>query len=302
MRTALVFPGQGSQREGMGAHWRSTAGWSLVREASETAGRDLEGLLLDADSRTLRATREAQAATFLVSLLVLAALPDDLDVVAVAGHSLGECTALVAAGVLSPGQGTRLVLARGEAMQAAAQANAGTMSAVLGADDEVVAAACAAVSGAWVANLNAPRHVVISGTERGVAEAGKQALARGARRVLALPVGGAFHSPLMEPARPALRAALAAAPFGAARLPVVSNVDAAAHRAGWAARLEAQLLAPVLWARTLGTLRDLGVELLVECGPGGVLTGLARRGAPGLRAVAVATPDDLARLADCSRG
>lgn len=297
MRTALVFPGQGSQRAGMGAPWRESAQWELVEEASELAGRDLEELLLHADADALRATGEAQIATHLVSLLVLAALPPDLEIVAVAGHSLGEYAALVAAGALARGEAVRLVLARGAAMQAAADRSPGTMAAVLGAPHEVVAAACAEVGGAWVANLNGHEHIVISGTPAGVAAASARAMELGARRVLPLPVGGAFHSPLMEPALPALRVALAAAAYRPVRVPVVCNVDAAAHTDGWAALLEAQLLAPVRWQQTLDTLAALGVEVLLECGAGGVLTGLARRGAPGLTAVAVATPADLAGLA-----
>lgn len=298
MRTALVFPGQGSQREGMGRAWAATPGWGLVDAASSAAGRDLGALLLHAGAEQLRPTSAAQVSTYLTSLLVLAALPAELDVVAVAGHSLGELTALVAAGVLDPAAGTALVLARGAAMQAAADAHPGSMAAVLGAPAEVVGAACAAVAGAWVANLNGPEHVVISGTAAGVAAAGEEARARGARRVLPLPVGGAFHTPLMAEALPPLRAALALPSYAEPALPVISNVDAAAHRGGWPDRLAAQLLAPVRWADTLATLAGLGVELLVECGPGGVLTGLARRGAAGLRALSVAEPADLDRLGE----
>jgi [acyl-carrier-protein] S-malonyltransferase len=294
-RTALLLPGQGSQRPGMGAPWQGTPWWSLVQDASDALDLDVAHLLLDADAEELRPTARAQVATHVVSLMALAAVQERVTAQVVAGHSLGEYTALVAAGVLAPADAVRLVSERGAAMQAACDRAPGTMAAVLGADADVEDEACARTEDAWPANYNAPQHVVVSGTAAGVAAAGEAAKALGARRVLPLPVGGAFHTPLMEPAVPRLRAALAAAPYRDAQVPVLSNVDAALHTDGWAARLEAQLLSPVRWAQTMEALVAQGVQRVVECGPGGVLIALARR-VDGLTAVAVAGPADLEAL------
>jgi [acyl-carrier-protein] S-malonyltransferase len=296
---ALTFPGQGSQRPGMGAAWTGTPSWSLVDRASEVAGRDVAALLLDADAEELRATRNAQLTTFVASLVALDALrraglpePD-----AVAGHSLGEYTALTAAAALAVEDGVRLVAARGEAMQAAADARPGTMAAVLGLDVGEVEAACAAVADeAWVANDNAPGQVVVAGTPAGVEAAGAAAKERGARKVLPLPVGGAFHTPLMAPAAEGLGAALADAAFSDPRPPVVANVDASPHGGAgeWSALLADQLCRPVRWRPTLEHLGRGGGEgpaTLIEVGPGGVLTGMAKRTLPGARAFTVSEPD-----------
>jgi [acyl-carrier-protein] S-malonyltransferase len=290
---ALVFPGQGSQRPGMGAAWRETPGWSLVEQACEVAGRDLGRLLLDADADELRATREAQVATFLASLLVHAALPQ-VDVAVVAGHSLGEFTALVAAGVLTPTDGLRLVVERGEAMQAAADAAPGTMAAVLGMQDDDVARVLDGVEGAWAANDNAPAHVVVSGTVEGVTAAGEALKAAGARRVLPLAVGGAFHTPLMEPARARLDRALRTASWLDPVLPALSAVTAAPYERDWPELLSRQLTAPVRWRQTVEALD--GVDTVLEVGPGGVLTGLVKRCRPELRAVSVSSPEEVAEL------
>jgi [acyl-carrier-protein] S-malonyltransferase len=296
---ALVLPGQGSQRPGMGAPWRSTPGWALVDQASDALGRDLGALLLDAGAEELRATREAQVSTFLLSLVAseaLRAARPDLRVTALAGHSLGELTALVCAGVLTPADGLHLVAERGEAMQAAADAREGTMAAVLGLPDDGVVAALESVEGAWPANFNAPNHVVVSGTVDGVAHAGEVLEAAGARRVLPLPVGGAFHTPLMEPARERLDRALRTTAWHPPVTEVLSAVTAAPYAADWPDVLSRQLTAPVRWRQTVEALVASGVDTVVECGPGGVLTGLVKRTAPDVRAVSVATPDDLEQL------
>ena len=271
----------------MGAAWSSTPGWALVEEASAALDRDLIRLLLTADAEELRQTREAQVCTFLVSLLVLRALPD-LDVVAVAGHSLGEYAALVAAGVLTEADGLRLVAERGAAMQACADASPGTMAAVLGLEDDAVLGACPA--GVWVANLNAPSHVVVSGGLEAMATAGDHLKAAGARRVLPLPVGGAFHTPLMAPARDRLEKALAETAFHAPRIPVLANVTAEPYGGDPAALLSQQLTAPVRWRQTL---QALDVERIIEVGPGSVLTGLVKRTRPEIHALSVSTPEDL---------
>ena len=294
MTVALVFPGQGSQRPAMGAPWIGTPSWSLVDEASDVLGRDVGALLVDADAEQLRATREAQLTTYVLSMVAFAALPS-LPVAVVAGHSLGDFTALVSGGVLTFAEGLRLVDARGAAMQAAADARPGTMAAVLGLDDDAVDKVCASVEGAWPANYNAPSHVVVSGSVPGVAAAGVPLKEAGARRVLPLPVGGAFHTPLMEPAREGLDAALATAVLSTAAVPVVSGVTAQEYD-DVRATLSAQLTAPVRWRATCEALVGYGVDTVIEVGPGGVLTGLVKRSAPGVRALAVATPDDMAVL------
>ena len=285
-----MFPGQGSQRAGMGLPWAATPGWSLVTDASAVLDRDLSRLLLTAGAEELRATREAQVCTFLVSLLALRALPA-LDVVVVAGHSLGEYAALVAAGVLTEDAGLRLVAERGAAMQTAADAAPGTMAAVLGADDDVVAQACP--EGVWVANLNAPQHVVVSGGVQAMAGAGEVLKAAGARRVLPLPVGGAFHTPLMAPARERLELALLATSFQQPRLRVLANVTALPYSGDPAVLLSEQLTAPVRWRQTLEALE---VDQVLEVGPGGVLTGLVKRTRADVRAISIATPEDVAQL------
>jgi [acyl-carrier-protein] S-malonyltransferase len=294
---ALVFPGQGSQRPGMGAAWRDSPSWPLVEHASHVARREVAHLLLDAGAEELRATASAQLSTFATSVLALHTVRERVpDVAAYAGHSLGEITALVAAGVLAPADGVRVVAERGAAMQAAADAAPGTMAAVLGLDEDAVAEALTGVDGAWPANHNAPGHVVVSGTVDGVARAGEALRAAGARRVLPLPVGGAFHTPLMQPAQDRLDAALAAASWHDRGATVVSAVTAAPYAGDWPAVLSRQLTAPVRWRQAVEALVGLGVDTVVEVGPGGVLTGLVKRIAPGVRAVSVATPDDLEQL------
>ena len=296
MSTALVFPGQGSQRPGMGRPWVGSACWSLVEEAGELLGRDVARLLLEADPEELRATREAQVTTFLLSLLVWESVHDLPDVSVVAGHSLGEFTALVAGGVLTCDDGLHLVVERGAAMQAAADAAPGTMAAVLGLDDDAVEAVLEDVDGVWPANYNAPSHVVVSGTAGGVAAGGAALKQAGARRVLPLPVGGAFHTPLMEPARARLEVALREVTYAVPAVPVLSAVTARPYGPDPAAILSQQLTAPVRWRQVLEALPAHGVDRVVELGPGGVLTGLVKRTLPGVRAVSVASPADLALL------
>ncbi|MGD9798204.1 MAG: ACP S-malonyltransferase, partial [Acidimicrobiia bacterium] len=225
---AFTFPGQGSQRPGMGEAWVDHASWELVDEASAVAGRDLGRLLLEADADELRQTRNAQLTTFVLSLVVLDAV-ERLGVApaAAAGHSLGEYTALTATGAFSFADGVRVVTARGEAMQDAAEDNPGTMAAVLGLDDDDADAACRRADGdVWVANFNAPGQIVIAGSAAAVADAAVVAKELGPKKVMPLPVGGAFHTPFMAPARDDLRKAVAEATLRAPDVPVVANVDA----------------------------------------------------------------------------
>ncbi len=303
---AFTFPGQGSQRPGMGRPWVDHPSWEVVGEASAIIGRDLGRLLVDAEQAELIETANAQLATFVLSSVILDAIERvGLEPMLCAGHSLGEYTALTATGTLPFEDGVRLVAERGAAMHQAAEARPGTMAAVLGADDDSVDAACRRAEGAvWVANYNAPGQVVIAGERDAVERAGALAKELGARKVLPIPVAGAFHTDLMAPARDRLRKALAAARFVPSDVPVVANVDGRPHQdaAEWPALLSAALCSPVRWRQTLATLDDLGATVLVEVGAGGVLTGLARRTLPDVRAVAVAGPDDLDAVVDAASG
>jgi [acyl-carrier-protein] S-malonyltransferase len=287
---ALLFPGQGSQRPEMGVPWQGHPAWAVVAKVSEASGRDVAELLTGADADTLKQTRNAQIAAFALSLVTFyAARSSGLEYVgasAAAGHSLGEYTALVAAGALSVEQGARLVAARGEAMQAAADENPGTMAAVLGLGPDEVSRACEGVEGAWPANDNAPGQVVIAGTAEGVSRAGEAAKQLGAKRVMPLPVGGAFHSPLMAPAQARLDAAV----------DVVANVDASVHRHGFAELLSRQLVAPVRWRESLLALRSHGVTHFLELGPGTELSGMVKRTVDDSARANVATPEDLGKM------
>jgi [acyl-carrier-protein] S-malonyltransferase len=303
---AFVFPGQGSQRSGMGRPWVDHPSWEVVAEASSAVGRDVERLLLDAPMEELTETANAQLATFVQSLVVLDAVERvGLSPAACAGHSLGEYTALVAAGAMPFGEGASLVVARGDAMAHAGEDAPGTMAALIGITDDDAEAACHRAEGeVWVANYNAPGQVVIAGTTDAVAAASDIARELGARKVLALPVSGAFHTSLMGAARPALRKALGDVVFSAPEVPVVANVDARVHSdpGEWPSLLSAQLCGPVRWRQTIETLSGLGATTFAEVGPGGVLTGLVRRGAPEAQALSVAKPDDLDALLDSVAG
>ena len=297
---AFTFPGQGSQRPGMGRPWEGHESWELVADASEVSGRDVGRLLLDADAEELKDTRNAQLTTFVSSLMVLDAVERlGIEPSFCAGHSLGEYTALTATGALSFEDGVRLVVERADAMHEAGTVNPGTMAAVLGLDDDQVEVACRlADSDVWVANFNAPGQVVIAGSTDGVEAAGRHAKELGAKRVMPLQVSGAFHTPYMTAARERLRAAIALASPRDTEVPVVSNVDAQPHATGeeWSALLSAQLSSPVRWKHCLLSLADAGVSGFVELGPGGVLTGMAKRTVESLRTISVATPDELDRL------
>ncbi|MFK7918973.1 MAG: ACP S-malonyltransferase [Ilumatobacter sp.] len=296
---AFTFPGQGSQRPGMGRPWQDHESWELVDEASEVAGRDVAALLCDADADELKDTRNAQLTTFVSSLMVLDAVQRvGIDASFCAGHSLGEYTALTATGALGFDDGIRLVSERSAAMHDAGLAQPGTMAAVLGLDDDQVVVACdLADAEVWVANYNAPGQVVIAGSPDGVDRASAQAKELGAKRVMGLQVSGAFHTPFMTAARERLRVALSEAEPRDTDVPVVSNVDAKPHALGseWINLLSAQLSSPVRWRQSLLTLQNAGVTDFAELGPGGVLSGMAKRTTDG-RTISIATPDDLDKL------
>jgi [acyl-carrier-protein] S-malonyltransferase len=309
---AFVFPGQGSQRPGMGAAWRDHPSWETVADASDAAGRDVAHLLVDADAAELTETRNAQLATFTFSLLVLDAVERlGIEPTACAGHSVGEYAALVAAGALGFEDGVRVVAERGEAMQAAADADPGVMAMISGSDAETVDIACHLADGpVWLANDNSAEETVVAGERAAVARAGAHAVELGARSVTPVAVGGAFHTPFMASARHRLEKALRTVTFHDPEIPVIANVDARAHAdaAGWEPLLLAQLTSPVRWRRSVARLggladRDSTAErLLVELGPGRALSRLIGQTLPGVTTLSVSSPDDLDHLVDAVAG
>lgn len=300
---ALLFPGQGAQRPGMGRPWTETESWALVAVLAELAGCDLAELLLHADAATLRRTDNAQLATFALEMVILAelvaaGLPAD-GLAGCAGHSLGEYSALVAAGVLTLADAARVVRVRAEAMAAAARRRPGTMAVVVNADHadtaDLVARARAAGAAVWVAGINAPQQITVAGTDAGLAALDTGVRALGGK-LIDLRVGGAFHTPFMSPAVPAVAAALAAAPVAPGRTAVVANADglAAKKPVDWAELACRQLVEPVQWHRTMRTLTDdLGARIVVEAGPGKALCGLARLHDRELAALTVNCPADI---------
>jgi len=294
-RVALVFPGQGSQAAGMGADLLEVAPAPELLDVAAGAGIDLRRALAG-DEEGLRPTEVAQSALLLVESVLavrLGSVTPGVEVVGVAGHSVGEYAALVAAGVLEPAVAMRLVAARGRAMAAMRE---GGMTALLGASEEVATAICAEVSASGcgvvvVANLNGPGQVVISGERAALDAAAALARERGVRRAMPLRVSGAFHSPLMSVAAEEVGALIDAAPLAPAAVPVVCNVDGAPVRDPDALRdrLRRQLASPVRWSDCVGGLAGLGAEVLVEVGPGSVLSGLTGRIDPGLRTLQVAS-------------
>jgi [acyl-carrier-protein] S-malonyltransferase len=309
---AFVFPGQGSQRPGMGRPWTEHPSWELVADASEAAGRDLVHLLVDAGAAELTETRNAQLATFTFSLVVLDAVERlGIAPTACAGHSVGEYSALVAAGALGFEDGVRIVAERGEAMQAAADAEPGGMAVVSGSDAETVEIACALADGpVWLANDNSVDEVVVAGAADALARAGAIAIELGARSITPVAVGGAFHTPFMSPARNRLEKALRNATFRRPDVAVVANVDARSHLVpeSWELLLVAQLTSPVRWRRSiiaLGGLSDrnaVAEQLFVELGAGRTLSRLTAQTLPGVSALSVSSPDDLDALVDAVAG
>lgn len=286
----------------MGRPWTDHPSWELVEDASEATGRDVAHLLLDAGAEELTETRNAQLATVTMSLLVLDAVERvGIEPTALAGHSVGEYTALIASAALGFEDGLRVVSERGEAMQAAADAEPGVMLLVSGTDPETVAVACSLAEGdAWVANYNSPGETVIAGEPEAVGRAGRRALELGARRLVPVAAGGAFHTPYMRSARPRLTKALSTAAFHAPEVPVVANVDGRAHTGTveWALLLSAQLSSPVRWHQSIALLGEGGERLFVELGAGSSLSGMVRTCLDHAETVGVSSPDDLDRLVD----
>lgn len=292
---ALLFPGQGAQYLGMGKALveRCAGAAALFRRAADILGYDLLGVCVGGPPERLDSTLCSQPAIFVTSLAALEVLRSERPEVvqgctAAAGLSLGEYTALVFAGALDFEDGLRLVQQRASAMQEAADAVAGGMVSVLGLEPEVLAQLCAEQAQGEVlqiANLLCPGNVVVSGSRAACQRLAQRAEASGAMKTIPLAVAGAFHTPLMEPAAARLRAALAAAPFRDARLPVVSNVDAQPHLAAaeFPDLLTRQLTCPVLWEGCVRWLLAQGCQQFFEVGPGRVLRGLMRRIDRGVR-------------------
>lgn len=292
---ALVFPGQGSQREGMARPWRSHEAFARWAEADELLGRDVTRLGLDALADELREPANCQIALFVHHVVLLEAWRAAGGAVplAVAGHSLGEYDALVSAGVLPFADGLRLVDARARLTQEAADARPGTMVACLGFDFERAREACAR-AGAHLANDNATGQVVAAGSKPALDRL-RELLASERGKVVAVNVGAAYHSPHMAPAAEAFGAVLDALRFADAAVPVVANVDAAPHTAAvkWPGLLREQLVTPVRWRETIFTLASMGVDEVVELGASAVLTGLVKRTERSLGRRNVIVPEDL---------
>ena len=279
---AYIFPGQGAQFPGMGKdlYEKSDKARQYFKQANDVLGFDIANIMFNGSSEDLKQTRVTQPAIFLHSV-ILAKLLDSFSPQMVAGHSLGEFSALVAAGAMKFEDGLQLVYKRAMAMQAACEATPSTMAAVLGLEDRAVEEACAAVQGEVVvaANYNCPGQLVISGSHEGIAKAGDLLKEKGAKRVLPLQVGGAFHSPLMEPAREELQEAILKTIFTEPICPIYQNVDAkpATDTATIKQNLIAQLTAPVRWTQIVQNMAADGATDFVECGPGKVLQGLVKK-------------------------
>ena len=280
MKHAYVFPGQGSQAVGMGKDIYDNVpeAKELFEKANEILGFRITDIMFAGTPEELKETKVTQPAVFLHSVILAKALGVKPD--AVAGHSLGEVSAWVVAGALSFEDGLKLVSKRAMAMQKCCEQQPGGMAAVLGLDDKTIEDVCAAVEGTVVAaNYNCPGQLVISGADAAVDEACVKLKEAGARRALRLPVGGAFHSPLMEPARQELEAAIAEAEFMTPSCPVYQNVDAKPYTDAEAIKknLIAQLTAPVRWTQITQNMIADGVAEFTEVGPGNVLQGLVSK-------------------------
>jgi [acyl-carrier-protein] S-malonyltransferase len=278
---AYIFPGQGSQFPGMGKDLFENYSFAreIFSEADELLGFSLSDIMFNGTEEELKQTKVTQPAIYLHSILI-AKLGTNFKPEMVAGHSLGEFSALVASGGLSWQDGLSLVSKRALAMQKACEIAPSTMAAVLGLSDEQIEKVCAEFNGEVVAaNFNCPGQVVISGSIKGVELAGEKLKEAGAKRVLLLPVGGAFHSPFMEPARLELAAAIEAAKIDRPICPIFQNVNAKAsqNEVEIKANLIAQLTGPVRWTQSIETMISAGATDFIECGPGKVLQGLVRK-------------------------
>ena len=279
---AYIFPGQGSQFPGMGKDLfdRFEMAKEMFHVSDEILGFDLSTILLKGSKEDLQQTRVTQPAIFLHSIITAKVMGADFQPDAVAGHSLGEFSALTAAGVIDFESGLKLVSQRAEAMQKACNISKGTMAAILGMEDKKVDEICQQISGVVVAaNYNCPGQLVISGSIDAIESACEDLKAAGAKRALILPVGGAFHSPLMEPARAELENAIDSTSFSDPLCPIYQNSPAIAVEDPIEIQknLIAQLTAPVRWSQSINSMIESGITNFIEVGPGKVLQGLVRK-------------------------
>lgn len=279
---AYVFPGQGAQFSGMGKdlYEKSELARELFNKADEIMGFSISKIMFEGSDEELKQTKVTQPAIFIHSTILAACLGDEFKPDMVAGHSLGEFSSLVANGTLSFEDGLRLVSKRALAMQKACEMEPSTMAAILGLEDSVIEEICGTIDGVVVpANYNCPGQLVISGSFPAVEKACEKLTEAGAKRAMILPVGGAFHSPLMEPAREELAAAIEATQFNSPTCPVYQNVTASAiaDPAEIKKNLVDQLTAPVRWTQTMNQMISDGASEVVEVGPGKVLQGLFKK-------------------------
>ncbi len=298
---AFVFPGQGAQFPGMGKDLYETndTARALFDRANEILGFDITKIMFEGTPEELKQTKVTQPAVFLHSVITAICLGDKCTPDMVGGHSLGEFSALVAAGALNFEDGLRLVSARAQAMQKACEAQPSTMAAIIGLPDEQVEAVCAEVAGEGgivvPANYNNPGQLVISGTVDAINTACEKLKAAGAKRAMPLPVSGAFHSPLMQPAKDELQRAIEATEFHQPKCPVYQNVDGKAHTEPDEIKqnLIAQLTASVRWTQEVQAMLAAGATEFYECGPGKALQGMIGKIAKGMEGLTVGSAADL---------
>ena len=279
---AYVFPGQGAQFTGMGKDLfdNSELAKSLFKQANDSLGFDITRIMFEGEKEELTQTKVTQPAIFLHSVILAKVLDSQFKADMVAGHSLGEFSALVAANYMTFEDGLKLVYNRALAMQKACEQNPSTMAAILGLEDKIVEEICQSINGVVVpANYNCPGQLVISGSNEAIAEACQKLTDAGARRALQLPVGGAFHSPLMEPAQIELAAAIKSTPFKEGDCPIYQNVTAKAETnpEEIKSNLIKQLTASVKWTQTMQQMQEDGLTSVTEVGPGKVLQGLFKK-------------------------